>query len=158
MLGGRAAEETVYGSKTTGAESDIEQATNLARTMVTRWGMSDAVGLVQLAPRSQSYLGEGGGYAGQRPFSEATAQLVDRETQRIIGECHEQAKDLLVRHRKTLDALAAALLEHETLDEEEILRVTGLRPAPPILTGRLAVAGQDAGSGSPEASGAPAIH
>ena len=61
MLGGRAAEEIVYGTKTTGAESDIEQATNLARNMVTRWGMSEALGMVQLTPRQNAYLGGFGG-------------------------------------------------------------------------------------------------
>src|SRR4029079_3239158 len=80
MLGGRAAEETVYGTKTTGAESDIEQATNLARDMVTRWGMSDRLGMVQLAPRANPYLaGRSGmeGFGGSRPFSEETAQAID---------------------------------------------------------------------------------
>jgi len=70
MLGGRAAEEIVYGTKTTGAESDIEQATDLARRMVTRWGMSERLGLVQLAPRENPYLSGSDGYGGSRPFSE----------------------------------------------------------------------------------------
>jgi len=132
MLGGRAAEEIVYGTRTTGAENDIEQATNLARNMVTRWGMSDAVGLVQLAPRENPYLSNMGGFSGSKPFSEATEQLVDSEVQRIIGECHTQAKDLLVANRKALDALVKALLERETLTEEEVLQATGLPAAPPL--------------------------
>src|SRR5262249_35169454 len=70
MLGGRAAEEIVYGTKTTGAESDIEQATAIARRMVTRWGMSDRLGLVQLAPRENPYLSVPTGWAGPRQFSE----------------------------------------------------------------------------------------
>jgi cell division protease FtsH len=146
MLGGRAAEEVVYGTRTTGAESDIEQATNLTRMMVTRWGMSDALGLVQLAPRSNPFVGEGTAFSGQKPFSDATAQLIDAEVQRIIGECYGEAKQLLNEHRRTLDALAAALLEHETLDEQQILDVTGLPPAPALETGRVAVAGQGASS------------
>ncbi|HEX5019581.1 MAG TPA: ATP-dependent zinc metalloprotease FtsH, partial [Candidatus Binatia bacterium] len=73
MLGGRAAEEIVYGTNTTGAENDIEQATGLARRMVTRWGMSERLGLVQLAPRDNPYLNGSGGYMGTRPFSEGTA-------------------------------------------------------------------------------------
>jgi cell division protease FtsH len=132
MLGGRAAEELVYGTKTTGAESDIEQATQLARNMVTRWGMSDTVGMVQLAPRDNPYLGLGGAYAGGKPFSEETARLIDAEVQRIIGECHDAAKRLLREHREPLEKLVRALLVGETLDEHEILEVTGLPPAPPL--------------------------
>jgi cell division protease FtsH len=132
MLGGRVAEEIVYGAKTTGAESDIEQATQLARNMVTRWGMSDALGMVQLAPRANPYLGTVSGFMGEKPFSEETARIIDAEVQRIIKESHDEASRLLSRHRKELDALVAALLERETLDEKEILEVTGLPPAPPI--------------------------
>jgi cell division protease FtsH len=137
MLGGRAAEEIVYGTKTTGAESDIEQATQLARNMVTRWGMSDAIGMVQLAPRQNPYLGGAAGYAGDRPFSEDTAKAIDVEVLRIIGESHDQARRLLTTHRRELDALAAALVARETLNEQEILEVTGLPPAPALETGKL---------------------
>jgi cell division protease FtsH len=132
MLGGRVAEEVVYGTKTTGAENDIEQATNVARSMVTRWGMSDRLGMVQLAPRQNPFLGGMGGFGGDKPFSEETARLIDLEVQRIIGECHAEATRLLGKHRKSLDALAGALLERETLDEQEILAVTGLPPAPAL--------------------------
>ena len=129
MLGGRAAEELVYGTKTTGAENDIEQATTLARDMVTRWGMSDRLGMVQLAPRENPYLaGRSGleGFGGSRPFSEETARAIDDEVHRIITECHDEARRLLELNRRALDALATALLERETLDEREILEVTGL--------------------------------
>ena len=134
MLGGRAAEEIVYGTKTTGAESDIEQATGLARRMVTRWGMSDRIGLVQLAPRENPYLGGSGGYTGEKPFSDATGEAIDAEVQKIIDGSHGEAKRLLTEHRKQLDALAEALVERETLNEQEILEVTGLPPAPPLET------------------------
>jgi cell division protease FtsH len=140
MLGGRAAEEIVYGTKTTGAENDIEQATALARNMVTRWGMSEKLGLVQLAPRQNPYLGVTYGYGGDKPFSEATARMIDEEVQRIIDESYEQAKALLRKHRKELDALVEALLARETLDEQEILQVTGLPPAPALESGRVAAA------------------
>ena len=135
MLGGRAAEELVYGTKTTGAENDIEQATAMARNMVTRWGMSDRLGMVQLAPRENPYLGGGGTFIGEKPFSEETARVIDDEVQRIIGESHEEAKRLLNVHRRQLDALVRALLERETLNEQEILEVTGL-PAAPALEAR----------------------
>ena len=131
MLGGRAAEEIVYGTKTTGAESDIEQATMLARNMVTRWGMSDKLGMVQLAPRQNEYVG-GGLLPAAKPFSEETARIIDAEVQRIIDDGHAEALRLLTQHRKELDALVEALLARETLGEQEILQVTGLPRAPEL--------------------------
>ncbi len=143
MLGGRASEEMVYGTKTTGAESDIEQATNLARNMVTRWGMSDELGLVELAPRGNPYLSGAASYAAEKAISDVTARLVDTEIQRIIDECYARAKGLLARHRNELDALVATLLDHETLDEKQILAVTGLPPAPALETKRVPAADRD---------------
>ena len=127
-LGGRTAEEIIYGNKTTGAENDIEQATNLARMMVTRWGMSDAIGLVQIAESQNPYLGGMSGNGG-REFSEETAKKVDQEVLKIINECHEDARRLLNEYRMELNSLAAALIDKETLDEKEILLVTGLMPS-----------------------------
>ncbi|NWG12663.1 MAG: cell division protein FtsH, partial [Acidobacteria bacterium] len=135
VLGGRAAEEIVYGSRTTGAENDIEQATDLARRMVTRWGMSERLGLVQLAPRENLYLSSSNPYVGTRAFSEKTAEAIDSEVHRIIGECHEEARSLLSKYRKQLDALVEALLARESLDEQDILEVTGLRPGPAVERG-----------------------
>jgi cell division protease FtsH len=132
MLGGRAAEEVVYGTKTTGAENDIEQATQMARNMVTRWGMSEKLGMVQLAPPQNPYLGMTGTFGAAKPFSEETARLIDVEVQRIIQESYEEAMRLLTRHRRALDALVQALLARETLGEHEILEVTGLPPAPEL--------------------------
>jgi cell division protease FtsH len=137
MLGGRAAEEVVYGTRTTGAESDIVQATQLARDMVTRWGMNDSLGAVQLAPRQNVHLGVAAS-SGERLFSEATARTIDEEVLRIISDSHEVAKQLLRRHRAELDALVEALLAKETLDEEEILAATGLPPAPALQAAKLA--------------------
>ena len=121
-LGGRAAEEVVYTDVTTGAESDLDQVTSIARQMVGRWGMSDAVGpLTVLPPPGQeSPLGLDG-------VASATRELVDREVRRIIDECHDQAVATLVAHRDQLDRLAAALLEHETLDEDDAYAVAGIR-------------------------------
>jgi cell division protease FtsH len=130
-MGGRGAEEVVYGGRTTGAENDIQQATDLARQMVTRWGMSEKLGPVTLAPREDPFL-RGSGFPGgtTTPYSEATAKVVDDEIERILQECYTDGVRLLREHRDALDRLASALLEHETLDEQEILRVTELRPAP----------------------------
>jgi len=131
-MGGRAAEEVVFGSRTTGAENDMQQATELVRQMVTRWGMSAAVGPVTLAPRESPFLGGGGtsAFGAGKPYSETTAALIDTEVRRILQEHYDEAVRLLGEHRRELDALAEALLEHETLEEEEILVVTGLRRTP----------------------------
>jgi cell division protease FtsH len=132
MLGGRAAEELVYGTKTTGAENDIEQATELARNMVTRWGMSERLGMVQLAPKENPFLGTLALPDGKHPISEETSRAVDEEVRRIIAECHAEAQRLLTEHRRELDALAQALLQRETLDESEVLAATGLTRAPAL--------------------------
>lgn len=137
MLGGRTAEEIVYGTKTTGAENDIEQATNLARLMVTRWGMSEALGMVQLASRENPYLGRAGGFGGENPFSEETAKAIDAEVLKIINDSHRQAVQLITDHRMQLDALAGSLMTNETLDEQEILKVTGLPAASVLDSGKL---------------------
>jgi cell division protease FtsH len=130
-MGGRAAEEVVFGSQTTGAENDMQQATEIVRQMVTRWGMSKAVGPVTLAPRESPFLGGGASaFGASKPYSETTAALIDAEVRRILQEDYDEAVRLLGEHRRELDALSDALLEHETLEEEEILAVTGLRRAP----------------------------
>jgi cell division protease FtsH len=140
MLGGRAAEELVYGTRTTGAENDIQQATRLARNMVTRWGMSDELGMVELAPPENPYLdgyGGFGGYSDGRPLSDQTARTVDLEVLKIIGASYDETCRRLQGHREQLDALVEALLSRETLDEQEILEVTGLSRAPALETRKL---------------------
>jgi cell division protease FtsH len=132
MLGGRSAEEVIYGTKTTGAENDIEQATALARQMVTRWGMSDTLGLVQFATQENPYLNSLGAYGGSREYSEETARIIDTEVSKIISKSHEEAKSLLIKHRNQLGSLAEALMEQETLDEQQILNATGLKAAPEL--------------------------
>ena len=131
-LGGRAAEEVVYSNITTGAESDLQQVTAIAHEMVVRWGMSPKVG-----PLNYSDSRDGAGpWSMQRPYSEATAQLVDDEVKRIADECFAMATELLREHRDKLDALARALLEHDSLGEDEIREVTGLRPSPAVEASR----------------------
>ena len=102
----------------------------------------ERLGLVQLAPRENPYLSGLNGYGGgTKPFSEETAEAIDAEVRKIIGESHDEARRLLSAHRKELDALAEALLSRETLNELEILEVTGLPPAPALETGMLPVPG-----------------
>jgi cell division protease FtsH len=121
-LGGRAAEEIVYGDVTTGAESDLEQVTQIARQMVGRWGMSEAVGLVSVLPRpgEQTFPG----VDGNSP-AESTRELVDAEVRRIVDECYQRAVTTLRENRHRLDSLSAALLEHETLDEADAYAAAG---------------------------------
>ncbi len=123
-LGGRAAEELVYGVVTTGAESDLRQVTAIARQMVVRYGMSSKVGVLSLA---DDVDGPGQPLGFSRPYSEETAALIDEEVRRICEECLRQATALLSSNRGKLDALVKALLEHDTLGEAEILAVTGLQ-------------------------------
>ncbi len=125
-LGGRAAEEVVIGEPTTGAENDLKQVTDLARQMVIRWGMSEKVGLIALASDpEQSFLGPTG---GTREYSEQTAAVIDGEVKRIIDGSYAEVVKMLTDERPRLEALANALIEHESLDEREILEVTGLPP------------------------------
>ena len=121
-LGGRAAEEIVYGEPTTGAESDIQQLTEIARQMVGRWGMSDAVGPLAVLPTD----GRGPFLPGAAEVSEHTQQLVDDEVRRIVDEMHEEVVTLLRENRGKLDSLAQALLEHETLDEDDAYAAAGV--------------------------------
>ena len=121
-LGGHAAEELVYGDVTTGAESDLEQVTRIARQMVGRWGMSDAVGKVSVLPRPD----EEPMLFGAAHASDRTLELVDAEVRRIADECYEEALEQLRENRERLDALADALVEHETLDEADIYRIAGI--------------------------------
>ena len=122
-LGGRAAEEIVYGEVTTGAESDLEQVTRIARQMVGRWGMSDDVGLVSVLPDPQD---EPLLFPGVAQASERTQELVDNEVRRIVNECNASALDVLRGHRDKLESLARALLERETLDEDDAYRAAGI--------------------------------
>jgi cell division protease FtsH len=121
-VGGRVAEEIVYGTVTTGAESDIQQLTAIARQMVGRWGMSDAVGLVAVLPAD----GVGPLLPGASETSQATQQLVDDEVRRMIDTAHHEVTELLMTHRDQLDNLAAALLEAETLDGIDAYRSAGM--------------------------------
>lgn len=118
-LGGMAAEQVVYGVITTGAESDLEQVTNIARGMVARWGMSERVGRLSALPNDaqQAY-----GLAA----APQTLDVIDGEMRRIVDECYEEACRKLVDHRGQLDALAQALLESETLEETEAYRIAGV--------------------------------
>jgi cell division protease FtsH len=125
-LGGRAAEELVFGDVTTGAESDIQQVTRIARGMVERWGMSDKVGFLTVTPQN----GQNPLLPGSDPVSEATQELVDAEVRRIVDEEQEATERLLATNRERLDALAEELLECETLDEADAYAAAGITREP----------------------------
>ncbi len=131
LFGGRVAEEMIFGAEkvTTGAGNDIERATQMARRMVTQFGMSDLIGPMAIGDSEQEvFLGRDIGQ--RRQVSEQTAQLVDAEVKRLLDESYEQAREILVENRDLLEAIAVALLERETLDREqvEILAAGGRLP------------------------------
>jgi cell division protease FtsH len=133
--GGRVAEELVFGPEkvTTGASQDIQQATEMARRMVTQFGMSEVVGPIAVGDReAEIFLGRE--VVQRREISERTAELVDTELKRLLGNAFERARAILLEHREVLDRLAAALLERETLDRDEILLVAAGRSLPPMPT------------------------
>ncbi len=135
-LGGRVAEEVAFGEISTGAESDIEQLTGLARQMVGRWGMSDTVGPVAVIPRDAS----GPFLPGAAEASPETQRLIDEEVRRIVTDARAEVVDLLTENRGRLDARASALLEHETLDEAEAYAAAGVTRPSATLVGDLAAA------------------
>ena len=121
-LGGRAAEKVVFDDLTTGAESDIQNLTQIARGMVGRWGMSDAIGAIAVTDGRQ----DGPLLPGAMPASPPTQQLVDEEVRRIVDGAEREVIELLKRERERLEALARALLERETLDQPEAYEVAGV--------------------------------
>ncbi len=120
-LGGRAAEDVVIGSITTGAENDLQQVTLIARNMVSRWGMSDRVGLISFSDRPSPF--GAGGDLGQRDYSEATAATIDEETHQLVQNAYAQVKQMLSEHRVTLERIATELRRHETLDAKQLAQI-----------------------------------
>ena len=131
-LGGRTAEEIVFGDITTGAESDIEQLTQIARRMVGRWGMNATIGPVAVLPPD--------GLPRPDEVSEETQRLVDDEVRQLVATAHDEVTVLLTEHRHQLDSLADALLEHETLDQADAYAAAGIDARRPHPAGAVAVA------------------
>jgi cell division protease FtsH len=152
-LGGRAAEEVVFGDVTTGAESDLDQVSSIARQMVGRWGMSDKIGPVAVLPPpgQESPFGLDG-------VAPATKELVDLEVRGLVEECYQQAVAILREHREQLTALAGTLLQRETLDEDDAYAAAGIhRDTAPAALARGDVPGTPRAPGLPpvEAAAAP---
>jgi cell division protease FtsH len=125
--GGRVAEEIVFDDITTGAANDIEQVTAVARSMVGRWGMSEAIGFLAVIPA------DGGSPLARSPWSDATREAFDIEVRRIVDDSHERVLRLLGEHRDKLESLTQALLEHETLDQDAAYAAAGIAPEPQVV-------------------------
>lgn len=138
LLGGREAEEVVYGTVWTGSSSDLERVTRIARAMVTQFGMSKRLGTLAIGRRSSNpFLGRD--YYEERNYSEEVAKLVDEEVHNIVSSCRDRTKKILLENRDKLDAMVKALLERETLNREEFLLVLAGKPLPeakPALEGQ----------------------
>jgi cell division protease FtsH len=118
-LGGRSAEELVFGEITTGAANDIEKCTEIAKAMVTQYGMSAVLGPRKFGQEpGEVFLGRDQGH--QRDYSDDVASQIDDEVNMLIEQAHDEAVAILVAHRATLDALADALVEHETVDDSQL--------------------------------------
>ena len=129
LMGGRVAEELIFGDITTGAHNDLQKATHIAREMVCRFGMSKKLGPVVFGKEGGGMVFLGRDLMDEKNYSEETAQAIDSEIKRIIEEGYELSKKILTENRDKLEALASLLLEKETLDAEEIKKVTGLQVA-----------------------------
>ena len=128
MLGGRAAEKLVFNEYSAGAEDDLKRATQIARRMVTRWGMSDAIGPVAFRDGEEHpFLGKEMA-TDQREYSDDTARVIDAEVQRFLIQANDRAVQVLTEHREKLDSLTASLVEKESLDLAEITAIIG----PPV--------------------------
>jgi cell division protease FtsH len=169
-MGGRVAEEIVFGDVTNGAAGDIKMATAMARKMVCEWGMSEKLGMVEYGEH-EDYVFLGRELTRNRDYSEATAEEIDREVRRLLDDAYQTAKQTLIAHRHNLDAIAKALLEYETLDGQQIKELIefgemknppravtpqGGEKMPPEKPPRQVVVGPDVHPPLPDAPGAPA--
>jgi cell division protease FtsH len=121
LLGGRVAEDIVFGSQSTGASNDLVRGTEIARRMVREWGMSDRIGPMAWGSQGAVFLGED--LVHTRDYSDETARVIDEEVERILRTSEEHTRELLTKYRTGLDAVAQALLQHETLDGLEVERL-----------------------------------
>jgi cell division protease FtsH len=148
-LGGRVAEELVFDDVTTGAQNDFKQVTELARNMVGLWGMSDVIGPIAVIHEDAQV----GVYPGGAEVSPATQQLVDDEVRHLVEDAHEQVTRLMTANRDKLDALAQALLDHETLEQDEAYAAAGIRPTstePAVSRRRTGMPAEPAGTTRPQ--------
>jgi cell division protease FtsH len=148
LLGGRVAEEMVFNDVSTGAQNDLQRATEIARTMVTQFGMSDKLGLVSLeGPRTSLFLPVP--VPSVKDYSDDTASLIDAEVKQILAEAHQKVKEILATHRPALEELAQLLLKKEVVERPElqaILKVVKIDEAREKRKSVAPVGGSEAGS------------
>tara|TARA_Y100000590_G_scaffold143486_1_gene164939 strand:+ start:3077 stop:4882 length:1806 start_codon:yes stop_codon:yes gene_type:complete len=132
MMGGRLAEDLVFGVGSTGASNDLVRATEIARKMVREWGMSDRVGPMAWGSQGQVFLGDD--LMHTRDYSDDTARVIDEEVQRILTDQEDRCRKLLTDHRNALDLIARSLLEHETINGDEVGRLVKVAAAPGSTT------------------------
>ena len=120
LLGGRVAEEEVFGDISTGAQNDLQRATDIARSMVTEYGMSEKLGLVTYVREKPALFLHTGAPPPAAEFSEETARVIDGEISRLVAEAHDRVREILTGRRGELEALATQLLEKETIGGEEL--------------------------------------
>ncbi len=146
-LGGRNAEDLVFDVVSSGAANDLQQATNIARRMVTEWGMSEKVGPMSFSSSGPVFLGDD--MMGQKDFSDETGRVIDEETQRILLDMEDRCQRLMTEHRGALDLIARGLLEHETLSGDEVMRLVDISVNGPGSGGEMP--GDSSNGSSPEA-------
>jgi cell division protease FtsH len=154
LMGGRAAEEIVVGSVSTGASNDFKQATEIARLMVTEYGMSEALGPISLGERSRSPFlrgTEGMGPVGERQYSERTQRRIDQEVSRLVDEAMARARSLVTTHREALGKVAARLLQNEVMEGDELRKILAESGAlPPPKEGPAAAAEREREQATPQ--------
>jgi cell division protease FtsH len=123
-MGGRVAEQLIYGDLSTGANNDLVGNTELARKMVREWGMSDRIGPMAWGSQGAVFLGED--LMHTRDYSDETSRVIDEEVERILRQAEDRAMEVLKEHRPGLEYVAGALLEHETIDGAEVARLVNL--------------------------------
>jgi len=133
LLGGRTAEHLVFHEVSSGASDDLSRATEMARRMVSEWGMSERIGpMAWRSDGGQVFLG--GGPAPARDYSDEMATVIDEEVEKILRHADQRCHATITEHRNALDLIARSLLEHETIDGSEVMRLVGLAPAPSDAT------------------------
>jgi cell division protease FtsH len=132
-MGGRVAESLVFDESSSGAANDLQQATNIARRMITEWGMSEVVGPMSLSDNGPVFLGED--MMQSKSYSPDTAKLIDEEIRRTLVDMEDRCRELLTEYRHGLDLVARALLEHETISGAEVSRLIEVSRSGPASTG-----------------------
>ncbi|MEQ1932309.1 MAG: AAA family ATPase, partial [Fimbriimonadaceae bacterium] len=156
LLGGRVAEEVVYGKVWTGASNDLERVTRIARAMVCEYGMSSKLGTLALGRRAHNpFLGRD--YNDERNYSEDVAKSIDEEVRAIVDRCHARANEILTQNRTKLDSLVQALLERETLDRDEFLMVMDGQTLPAMPEAPPESKSEDVESAEPVTLGNPRL-